>query len=70
LFLIEEQSKIIKAQALLISKQSKEIANLKSSLKKLEQKQIRKTSKNSHLPPSKDLARDKIKKNQSPSREE
>lgn len=65
LFLIEEQSKIIKAQALLISQQSKEITNLKSSLKRLEQKQIRKTSKNSHLPPSKDLARDKIKKNQS-----
>ena len=68
LLLIEEQSKIIKAQALLISKQSKEIAKLKSSIKKLDQKQIkniRKTSKNSHLPPSKDLGRDTIKKNQS-----
>ena len=59
---IEEQSKIIKTQNTLISKQSEEIKSLKAALKL---KAVKKTSKNSHLPPSKDLGRVEPKKNQS-----
>lgn len=65
LCLIEEQSKIIKAQTLLLSKQSKEITELKARIKKLSENNIKKTSKNSHLPPSKDLTRGEVKNNQS-----
>lgn len=60
--IIEEQSKIIKSQSILISKQSEEIKRLKEALKL---KEVKKTSKNSHLPPSKDLGRVEPKKNQS-----
>ena len=49
---IEEQSLKIKEQSLKIEEQSKEIARLENLLEK---KKIRITSKNSHLPPSKDL---------------
>ena len=62
LLIIEEQSKIIKSQSILISKQSEEIKSLKEVL---QLKQVKKTSKNSHLPPSKDLRRIEPKKNQS-----
>lgn len=60
--IIEEQSKIIKSQNILISKQSEEIKSLQVALKL---KTVKKTSKNSHLPPSKDLGRVEPKKNQS-----
>ena len=60
--IIEEQSKIIKSQSILISKQTEEIKSLKAALKL---KEVKKTSKNSHLPPSKDLGRVEPKKNQS-----
>jgi transposase len=64
----KKQAAIISTQQTAITAQTLEIANLK---RQLAEKQVRATSKNSHLPPSKDLTRsskkteDEVKRNQS-----
>lgn len=59
--IIDRQSATIVSQTAIIESQGLEIANLQRLLSK---KEIRRTSKNSHLPPSKDIT-DSAKRNQS-----
>lgn len=62
--MVIQQSEIIKKQSKTIASQAKEIEDLK---RLLSEKEVRTTSKNSHLPPSKDLTRSSkkdVKRNQ------